>query len=66
MTEAVAPEPLGRKIKIGVQSDCGHSWTETRPPNVAAPVNGERRVCGHPECYPAQYQVTYSEPIEVP
>lgn len=59
-------EALGRKIRIGVQSGCGHSWTGTRPPNVAAPVSGEPRVCGHPECYPAQFPVTYSEPVEVP
>lgn len=58
--------PLGRMIKIGVQSACGHSWNETRPPGTVAPVNGELRVCGHPECYPVQYPVTYSEPVEVP
>jgi hypothetical protein len=52
-------------IKVGVQSACGHSWDEVRPPNVAAPVNGELRACGHPECYPAQYPVTYSEPVDV-
>lgn len=61
-----ASEPVGRKIRIGVKSACGHSWTETRPPNVVPPVNGELRVCGHPDCYPAQYPVTYSEPAEVP
>ena len=59
-------EPLGRMIKIGVQSACGHSWTETRPPGTVAPVAGELRVCGHPDCYPRQFPATYSEPIEVP
>lgn len=59
------PEPLGRMIKVGVQSACGHSWDETRPANVAVPVNGELRACGHPGCYPAQYRVTYSEPVDV-
>jgi hypothetical protein len=58
--------PLGIKIKIGVRASCGHEWTETRPPNAVAPVDGEQRVCGHPECYPALATVTYSEPIEVP
>jgi hypothetical protein len=57
---------LGVAIKIGVQSSCGHSWTETRPVGLAAPVDGELRVCGHPDHYPAQYPVTYSEPVEVP
>jgi hypothetical protein len=59
------PEPTGVKIKIGVTSSCGHWWHETRPPNVAMPVNGELRVCGHPDHYPQQFTVTYSEPIEV-
>lgn len=59
-------ESLARKIRIGVQSGCGHSWNETRPAGTVAPVNGELRACGHPECYPAQYPVTYSEPVEVP
>jgi hypothetical protein len=56
---------MDRTIRIGVLSACGHSWTETRPAGTVAPMNGETRVCGHPECYPAQYPVTYSEPIEV-
>jgi len=58
-------ERLGRMIKIGVQASCGHSWNETRPVGTVAPVNGEMRVCGHPECFPRQFTVTYSEPIEV-
>jgi hypothetical protein len=33
---------------------------------VVPPVNGEQRACGHPDRYPAQYPVTYSEPVEVP
>ncbi len=52
-------------IKIGVQSSCGHDWTETRPKGLAPPVNGELRVCGHFDHYPNEYPVTYSEPIEV-
>lgn len=56
---------LGRKIMIGVISGCGHSWTEIRPPDVAPPADGELRVCGHPEHYPEQYPVRYTEPIEV-
>lgn len=61
----MSAERTDRKIKIGVQASCGHSWVETRPAGTVAPVNGETRVCGHPECYPAQVTVTYSEPIEV-
>jgi hypothetical protein len=55
----------GPKIRVGVQSACGHSWTETRPAGMALPVDGELRACGHPEHYPGQYPVTYSEPVEV-
>jgi hypothetical protein len=61
----VSAERTDRKIKIGVQASCGHSWVETRPAGTVAPVNGETRVCGHPECYPAKVTVAYSEPIEV-
>jgi hypothetical protein len=57
-------ERISRKIKIGVMSSCGHSWTETRPAGTVAPADGESRVCGDPDCYPAQFPVTYSEPIE--
>lgn len=52
-------------VKVGVRSSCGHSWTETRPAGLALPQDGELRVCGAFEHYPAQYPVTYSEPVEV-
>ena len=52
-------------IKVGVQSSCGHHWTETRPAGLAPPADGELRVCGDFEHYPNQYPVTYSEPVEV-
>jgi hypothetical protein len=57
--------PLGRKIRIGVIADCGHTWTETRPPDLAPPADGEMRVCGHPDCYPRERVVRYTEPVEL-
>jgi hypothetical protein len=52
-------------IKVGVASSCGHSWDETRPAGLALPEDGEVRVCGHPDHWPAEFPVTYSEPVEV-
>ena len=52
-------------IKVGVRSACGHRWDETRPVGMVLPEDGELRVCGHPEHYPNEYPVTYSEPVAV-
>lgn len=30
------------------------------------PIDGEMRVCGHPEHYPNQYPATYEQIAEVP
>lgn len=56
----------GRQVRVHVALKCGHEFDETRPRQVVWPVNGELRVCGHPECYPAQFPALYSDlrPLE--
>jgi hypothetical protein len=52
------------RVRVRVHPACGHDWTETRPPGMVPPADGELRVCGHPDCYPATYPVTYTRPAE--
>lgn len=50
----------GKLTRVHVELECGHGWDEHRPRQVVLPVQGEKRVCGHPEHYPALYVATYS------
>jgi hypothetical protein len=44
-----------------VTLDCGHSFAEQRPDDIADPVEGENRACGAFEHYPRQYPARYQE-----
>jgi hypothetical protein len=53
------PDLEGKNTRVFVNLECGHHFYETRPTDVAHPVQWELRACGHPEHYPDQYRATY-------
>lgn len=51
----------GIYLRCAVTLACGHDFIEHRPPIVLWPVQGELRVCGSFEHYPAVYPATYTD-----
>lgn len=50
----------GKYVHVHVRLACGHEHEESRPPNVAWPVEGEERVCGSFEHYPKCFVAAYT------
>jgi hypothetical protein len=50
---------VGDRFHVVLADGC--EFDEHRPPGMARPVDGELRVCGHPEHYPAQFPARYTD-----
>jgi hypothetical protein len=50
---------VGDRFRVVLSDGC--EFDEHRPPGMARPVDGELRVCGHPEHYPAQFPARYTD-----